>query len=40
VIAKDYGISPNTVGDIAHGRIWKGATINAAFQLVLEQDPL
>jgi hypothetical protein len=39
VIARDYGICRATVRDITNGKIWKGATIDAAFELALSEDP-
>jgi hypothetical protein len=39
VIARDYGVGGNAVCDIMKAKSWKGARIEAAFQLDLEQDP-
>jgi hypothetical protein len=39
IIAKDYAVSKEAVAGIINGRSWKGATIDAAFLLALEQEP-
>ena len=38
-IAGDYGVLKQTVSNITRGKIWKGATIEAAFELALDKEP-
>jgi len=39
VISRGYGVGGNAVCDIMKAKSWKGARIDAAFLLALEQEP-